>query len=96
MKAVLQDIVIAESDDIVTQGGYAYFPSASVQLECLERAGADGLRPCLPQASNSTTCDRRRAIPVPRALRSAAPVMSHAATASASERSRSGMSRGEA
>lgn len=38
MKAVLEDDVIAESDDIVAQGGYAYFPSASVRLEWLERA----------------------------------------------------------
>ena len=38
MKAVLEDTVIAESDDIVTQGGYAYFPSARVRLECLEMA----------------------------------------------------------
>ena len=38
MRAVLQDSVIAESDDIVMQGGYAYFPSASVRLEWLEKA----------------------------------------------------------
>jgi len=38
MRAVLNDIVIAESDDIVTQGGYAYFPSASVRIEWLEMA----------------------------------------------------------
>lgn len=38
MRAVLQDYVIAESDDIVEQGGYAYFPSASVRLEWLKMA----------------------------------------------------------
>lgn len=38
MKAVLKGRVIAESDDIVAQGGYHYFPSAHVRLEWLERA----------------------------------------------------------
>ena len=38
MKAVLKGCVIAESDDIVEQGGYLYFPSADVRLELLEKA----------------------------------------------------------
>ena len=38
MKAVLKDRVIAESDDIVEQGGYLYFPSTDVRLEWLEKA----------------------------------------------------------
>jgi uncharacterized protein (DUF427 family) len=38
MKAVLQDRVIAASDDIVEQGGYHYFPSAHVRIELLEKA----------------------------------------------------------
>lgn len=37
MRAVLEDRVIAESDDIVEERGYAYFPSASVRLEWLEK-----------------------------------------------------------
>ena len=39
MKAVLKGRVIAESDDLVEEGGYLYFPSADVRLELLERAG---------------------------------------------------------
>ena len=38
MKAVLQGHVIAESDDIVETGGYAYFPSTATRLEWLEKA----------------------------------------------------------
>ncbi len=38
MKAVLKGCVIAESDDIVEQGGYLYFPNAAVRLELLEKA----------------------------------------------------------
>lgn len=38
MKARLKDQVIAASDDIVTEGGYHYFPSAAVRLELLEKA----------------------------------------------------------
>jgi uncharacterized protein (DUF427 family) len=38
MKAKLKDRVIAESDDIVEEGGYHYFPSAAVRLELLEKA----------------------------------------------------------
>jgi uncharacterized protein (DUF427 family) len=38
MKAILQDHVIAESDDIVESGGYQYFPSAAVRMEWLVKA----------------------------------------------------------
>ena len=38
MKAVLKDQVIADSDDIVEQGGYHYFPSAHVRTDWLEKA----------------------------------------------------------
>jgi uncharacterized protein (DUF427 family) len=38
MKAVLRDRVIAESDDIVEEGSYLYFPNADVRLEWLEKA----------------------------------------------------------
>jgi hypothetical protein len=36
MRAVIEDLVIAESDDIVEQGGYAYFPGTGVTLDWLE------------------------------------------------------------
>jgi uncharacterized protein (DUF427 family) len=38
MRAMIEDSVIAESDDIVEEGGYAYFPSAGVRLDWLEKA----------------------------------------------------------
>ena len=38
MKAVLENKVIAESDDIVERGGYQYFPSSAVRMEWLEKA----------------------------------------------------------
>ena len=38
MKAVLNDKIIADSDDIVENGGYQYFPSSAVRLEWLEKA----------------------------------------------------------
>ena len=38
MKAMLKDRVIAESDDIVEEGGYHYFPSEAVRREWLEKA----------------------------------------------------------
>ena len=38
MKAMLKDQVIAASEDIVEQGGYAYFPNEHVRLELLEKA----------------------------------------------------------
>ena len=38
MKATLAGHVIAQSDDIVECAGYAYFPSAAVRTEWLERS----------------------------------------------------------
>jgi len=38
MKATLKGHVIAESGDIVENGGYAYFPSTAVRLDWLEKA----------------------------------------------------------
>jgi len=38
VKAVLEGRVIAESDDIVEQGGYHYFPSGAVKLAWLEKS----------------------------------------------------------
>ena len=38
MKASLKGKVIAESDDIVENGGYQYFPSSAVRLAWLEKA----------------------------------------------------------
>jgi uncharacterized protein (DUF427 family) len=38
MRATINDRVVAESNDIVEVGGYAYFPSASVHTEWLEKA----------------------------------------------------------
>jgi uncharacterized protein (DUF427 family) len=38
MKAILDGHVIAESDDIVESGGYAYFPPTATRLEWLEKA----------------------------------------------------------
>lgn len=38
MKATLKDRVIAESDDIVEEGGYRYFPISAVRMEWLEKA----------------------------------------------------------
>lgn len=38
MKAMRDQHVIADSDDIVEAGGYAYFPPDAVRLEWLEKA----------------------------------------------------------
>ena len=38
MKAKLKDRVIADSDDIVEEGGYYYFPNHAVRLDFLEKA----------------------------------------------------------
>ena len=38
MKATLGDRVIADSDDIVSVGGYAYFPSPAVRSEWLQKS----------------------------------------------------------
>ncbi len=38
MKAILKGHQIAASDDVVSVGGYEYFPTSSVRLEWLEKA----------------------------------------------------------
>jgi uncharacterized protein (DUF427 family) len=38
MKASWNGRVIAESDDVVQNGGYAYFPPSAVRLDWLEKA----------------------------------------------------------
>ena len=38
MRASLKGKVIAESDDIVENGGYQYFPPSAVRLEWLDKA----------------------------------------------------------
>jgi uncharacterized protein (DUF427 family) len=38
MKATLDQHTIADSDDIVESGGYAYFPAAATHLELLQKA----------------------------------------------------------
>ena len=38
MKAILQDHEIASSDDIVSVGGYEYFPPSAVRLDWLEKS----------------------------------------------------------
>ena len=42
MKAKLAELVIAESDDIVEEGGYHYFLISMVRLELLEKASKTG------------------------------------------------------
>jgi uncharacterized protein (DUF427 family) len=37
MKAVVDDMVVAESDDIVENDGYQYFPPGAVRMEWLEK-----------------------------------------------------------
>ena len=37
MKAMLKDRIVAESNDIVEVGGYAYFPSTTVRTDWLEK-----------------------------------------------------------
>lgn len=36
MKAIVDGHVIAESDAVIENGGYQYFPPSSVRLNCLE------------------------------------------------------------
>jgi uncharacterized protein (DUF427 family) len=38
VRAKLKHSVIADSDDIVEEGGYAYFPNRHVRLDLLEKA----------------------------------------------------------
>jgi uncharacterized protein (DUF427 family) len=37
MKAIVNDVVIATSDDIVECAGYAYFPLSAVRLDALQK-----------------------------------------------------------
>ena len=41
MRAILKDRVIADSDDIVEEGGYHYFPIAVTRMEWLGEGGQD-------------------------------------------------------
>jgi uncharacterized protein (DUF427 family) len=47
MKAIVDGRVVAESDDIVENGGYAYFPPAAVRMEWLEK---------VPQTAKDLEC----------------------------------------
>ena len=38
MRAILKDRVIAESDDIVEERGYHYFPNAVARIDLLEKS----------------------------------------------------------
>src|SRR6185312_8429736 len=38
MKAMLEDRIVAESDDTVEAAGYVYFPRSAVRMEWLEKA----------------------------------------------------------
>lgn len=42
MKAIVDGDVIAESDNIVENGGYQYFPPSAVRLDCLEKTSKTG------------------------------------------------------
>ncbi len=47
MRAEVDDHVIAESDDVIEQGGYQYFPADAVRLGWLEKADkTDSDRAC--------------------------------------------------
>ena len=37
MKAIVDDRVVAESEDIIENGGYRYFPRSAVRMEWLEK-----------------------------------------------------------
>ena len=54
MKATLKDRVIAQSDDIVAEGGYRYFPISVVRMEWLEKAAKTGLTTPVRTAFSST------------------------------------------
>ena len=47
MQAVLKDKLVAASDDIVSAGGYEYFPPGSVQRDWLEKS---------PKTANDLLC----------------------------------------
>jgi len=38
MKAVVDDKVVAESNDIIERGGYQYFPNSAVRMDWLQKA----------------------------------------------------------
>jgi uncharacterized protein (DUF427 family) len=38
MKAVVDDKVLAESNDIIERGGYQYFPNSAVRMDWLQKA----------------------------------------------------------
>ncbi len=47
MKAVLRDHVIADSSDVVENGGYQYFPASAVKMDWLQKAAkTDSDRAC--------------------------------------------------
>ncbi len=47
MKALLQDHVIADSSDVVENGGYQYFPASAVRMDWLQKAAkTDSDRAC--------------------------------------------------
>lgn len=47
MQAVLKDNVVADSDDIVSMGGYEYFPPGAVKRDWLEKS---------PKTANDLLC----------------------------------------
>ena len=55
MKATLKNRVIAESDDIVSERGYHYFPNAHVRLIFWRRARRLHSTAIARMASSSTT-----------------------------------------
>ena len=62
MQATLNGHIIAESNDIVESGGYAYFPSGATRLEWMEKAvktGSDHACPHRVQFYNVTIDGKR-------------------------------------
>ncbi len=63
MKATLNDHVIAESNDIVQNGGYAYFAADATRREWLEKAPKTGSdRACPHGVQFYDAVDRRTAL----------------------------------
>ena len=60
MRAILKDRVIAESDDIVEEGGYHYFPIAVARMEWLKKSPKTEVRPRLSAWCPVLRCDDRR------------------------------------
>ena len=56
MKATLKERVIADSDDIVEEGGYSYFPSSDVCLELLQKADKTPSDRACPHGVQFYTC----------------------------------------